>query len=223
MSRKAQSATRKNPSPAKPRKPDARARRTCERLGGALITLIQEKPVAEVTIQEVLDRADVGRSTFYLHYRGKDDLLLSQLEGFLDLMSTMLSKRKDRSPRLVPVAEMFDHIGHQNKLLRTISDAGFLPDFYDLAQGYFERGIARRLLESKRLPDCSTAELELRATAIAGSLLSLLRWWMDRGQQVSPQQMDDLFHRMAWSGLNIPTGQNTDRLLAGQALRSATK
>jgi AcrR family transcriptional regulator len=65
-----------------PRKPDQRIRRTCERLGSALVALIQEKPIDHVTVQEVLDRASVGRSTFYLHYRDKDDLLLSQLEKF---------------------------------------------------------------------------------------------------------------------------------------------
>jgi len=53
------------------RKPDKRVRRTHERLGSALIELIQEKPIDDVTVQEVLDRASVGRSTFYLHFRDK--------------------------------------------------------------------------------------------------------------------------------------------------------
>ena len=57
MSRKVQRAARQSKPSAKSRKPDARSRRTCERLGSAMIALIQEKPVAEVTIQEVLDRA----------------------------------------------------------------------------------------------------------------------------------------------------------------------
>ena len=60
-------------------KPDQRVRRTHERLGSAQMQLIQEKPLDEVTVQEVLDRASVGRSTFYVHFRGTDDLLLSQL------------------------------------------------------------------------------------------------------------------------------------------------
>src|SRR5277367_4528549 len=79
------------------RTPDRRVQRTCERLGNALVTLIQEKPINDVTVQDVLDRASVGRSTFYLHYRDKDDLLLSQLEKFLEMMSTSLSLRKEKS------------------------------------------------------------------------------------------------------------------------------
>src|SRR6266403_1806661 len=77
------------------RMPDRRIRRTCERLGSALVALIQERPIDEVTVQAVLDRASVGRSTFYLHYRDKDDLLLSQLENFLETMSTALSSRQE--------------------------------------------------------------------------------------------------------------------------------
>jgi AcrR family transcriptional regulator len=183
------------------RKPDERVRRTQDRLGNALIALILEKPIDEITVQEVLDRADVGRSTFYLHFRGKEDLLLSQLERFLETMSTVLSVRKEQSNRVVPVAEMFAHIGNQNKLYRALADSGSLHDFFDLAQGYFARGIERRLMESKRLSNLPQREVAARACALAGGLLSLLRWWMDRGEKESPRAMDELFHRMVWSGV----------------------
>src|SRR5258707_11646071 len=86
-----------------PRKTDARVKRTRDQLGNALIQLIVEKPINDVTVQDVLDRAQVGRSTFYLHYRDKDDLLVSQLEMFLEMMSTSLSVRKDKSNRVAPV------------------------------------------------------------------------------------------------------------------------
>jgi AcrR family transcriptional regulator len=183
------------------RKPDERIRRTRERLGSALVELIQEKPIDEVTVQEVLDRASVGRSTFYLHFRDKNDLLLSQLETFLEIMSTTLSIRKEKSDRVVPVAEMFAHIGGQNKIYRALADSGRLTDFFDLAQGYFGRGIEQRLRESRRLPKVPQRELAARASALAGSLLSLLRWWLDRGEKESPSDMDRLFHRMVWNGL----------------------
>jgi len=183
------------------RKPDQRIRRTCERLGSALVALIQEKPVDEVTVQEVLDRASVGRSTFYLHYSDKNDLLLSQLEKFLETMSTALSIRKEESHRVVPVAELFAHIGDQKKLYRALADSGRLNDFFDLAQGYFARAIEQRLTESKRLSKLPQRELSARASALAGSVLSLLRWWLDRGAKESPHALDELFHRMVWNGL----------------------
>lgn len=177
---------------------DPRVRQTRNRLGMALITLIQEKPIDDITVQEVLSRAGVGRSTFYLHFRDKDDLLLSQLEGFLEFMSTMLLKNREESHRVMPVAEMFDHIGGENKVYRAISDSGRLNDFFELAQGYFARGIEQRLRESERVPQ---RELAARSHALAASLIGLMRWWIDRGAKESPKAMDELFHRMVWDGI----------------------
>ena len=186
---------------SQPRKLDERARRTRERLGSAFVALIHEKPIEDVTVQDVLNRASVGRSTFYLHFRDKNDLLLSQLEVFLETMSSMLRVRKEASDRVVPVAEIFAHIENQRDLYRILADAGRLNDFFDLAQTYLARGIEHRLRESKHIPKIPHGELGARASALAGSLLSLLRWWLDRGAKEPPGEMDELFHRMAWNGL----------------------
>jgi AcrR family transcriptional regulator len=176
-------------------------RRTRERLGSALVSLIIEKPIDDVTVQEVLDRASVGRSTFYLHFSGMNDLLLSQLETFLETMSTYLSVRKEVSHRIVPITEMFAHIGSKNnRIYRALADSGRLPDFFDLAQGHFSRGIEQRLKETKRFPPLPPRELAARAAALAGSLLSLLRWWLDRGAKEPPRYMDELFHKIVWNG-----------------------
>jgi AcrR family transcriptional regulator len=191
------------PKKQRRRKPDQRIRRTHERLGSALVQLIQEKPINDITVQEVLDLASVGRSTFYLHFRDKNDLLLSQLEIFLDTMSTALNRSKEVSHRVVPVEEMFAHIGGQNKIYRALAESGRLQDFFDLAQGYFARGIEQRLKESKRLPQLRQRELAVRSCALAGSLLALLRWWIDRGAKEPPCEMDELFHRIAWDGLTM--------------------
>ena len=72
-------------------KMDARVRRTRDALGNALVTLILEKPFDDITIQEVLDRAGVGRSTFYSHFSDKDDLLFSDADEFFEGMSMALS------------------------------------------------------------------------------------------------------------------------------------
>lgn len=183
------------------RKTDARIERTRMQLGTALLNLIVEKPVKEVTVQDVLDRAGVGRSTFYLHYRDIDDLLVSQLELFCEMMSSQLSARKDKSQRVMPVAELFAHIGNGNELYRVLSDSGHLKDFWELAEGHFARGIERRLVESGRLGDLPKREVAARASALSGSLLSLLRWWLDRGEKETPQAMDEMFHRMVWAGV----------------------
>jgi len=58
-------------------KTDRRVLRTRNTLGDALVSLIHKKNFDEITVQEVLDHAGVGRSTFYAHYSDKDDLFLS--------------------------------------------------------------------------------------------------------------------------------------------------
>ncbi|MGA8160903.1 MAG: TetR/AcrR family transcriptional regulator [Acidobacteriaceae bacterium] len=175
---------------------DPRTRRTCQRLGQALIELIAEKPIEAITVQEVLGRARVGRSTFYLHYRDKNDLLFSQLEGFLEIFSVWLSAHRDGSRRVAAVEEIFEHVGGQNRMYRALAESGHLQDFFDLAQDAFARGIARRLRELGGAGRMSRGELAVRATALAGSLLALLRWWIDRGAKESPKAMDAMFHRM---------------------------
>lgn len=185
------------------RKPDNRTQRTRQKLGMAFLELMREKPMEEITVQDVLDRTSIGRSTFYLHFRDKNDLLLSQLEMFLQHMSTWLIRSKEQSHRVMPVEEMFDHIASQRAFWRILADAGRLPDFFDLAQLYFARGIEQRLKESKRLPRLPRIELAARASALAGSLISLLRWWIDRGAKEPAAAMDQLFHKMVWNGLPV--------------------
>src|SRR5688572_26930817 len=82
---------------------DRRVMRTRDKLGSALIALIQEKPFDEITVQEILDRAKVGRSTFYMHYRDMDDLFVSDMDEFLEATAMALSRGGDRSNRVVPV------------------------------------------------------------------------------------------------------------------------
>lgn len=182
------------------RKPDLRVRRTRSLLSNALVELMQEKSIDKITVQEVLDRAAVGRSTFYLHYRDKDDLFLCVLEDGLEMWSTALLRKQEKSYRLAPIADFFMHVGDAKKLYRALVDSGRIHAFFELAQGYFARGIARRLKENG-LKDLVQSELDACSHALAGNLLSLLKWWLDRGARESPEAMDELFHRMAWNGL----------------------
>ncbi|HXN48632.1 MAG TPA: TetR/AcrR family transcriptional regulator [Bryobacteraceae bacterium] len=183
------------------RKPDRRIERTRNRLGNALIALIQEKPIDEVTVREVLRRAGVGRSTFYVHYRDKDDLFLSELEQGLEMWSTTLSRQQESSNRVAPVAEFFAHVASAKRLYRALVDSGRIEAFFELAQGYFARGIEQRIKQSTDLRNPHRHELTACSNAFAGGLLSLLRWWLDRGAKESPRAMDELFHRMVWRGL----------------------
>jgi AcrR family transcriptional regulator len=180
---------------------DRRVRRSRDALGDALVVLMQEKPFDSITVQDVLDRAGVGRSTFYAHYKDKNDLWLSDVEEFLEMMAGSLSRGRSKSERVFPVNELFSHVADQGKLLDALSESGRLHDFLELAQGCFARGIERRLGEverSKQLPQESRAAM---GQALAGALLSLLRSWMAQTSRKSAEEMDVLFHQLVWGGV----------------------
>jgi len=197
---------------------DRRIRRTRDRLGDALINLILQKPFETVTVQEVLDRAKVSRSTFYGHYRNKEDLFLSDVDEFWEGMATALSRHGEASNRIAPVRELFGHIIEMPHLSRAMAASGRMHDVFELAEGHFARGIEQRLATSSRACGIS---LECRAPvahALAGSLISLLSWWIRRGMRESPARMDELYHSMAWTGVNsaINPGRGSIRTLSNK-------
>jgi AcrR family transcriptional regulator len=191
MSRKADVATPKV---------DRRVRRTRDALGDALLALIQEQPFDAITVQEVLDRAGIGRSTFSAHYRDKDDLFLSDLEEFFELMSTLLLRRPEDSNRIAPVRELFTHVAEMRQLHSALIASGKMRDFQEMGQEYFARAIEQRLAALPSSRPASPAQRTAMAHAFAGALLSLLSWWIQHGATPSPEEMDTLFHRMVGSG-----------------------
>ncbi len=181
---------------------DARVRRTRDALGDALVALIQEKPFDTITVQDVLDRAGVGRSTFYLHYSNKDDLLMSDADEFFERFSMTLSVHEDVSDRVAPVREFFAHVAEMRRFFDALIKSGKAQENLELARGHFARGIERRLAELPRGRGISARERPAIAFAHAGAMLSLLTWWLDGGMRESPEHIDELFHRMFWTGVS---------------------
>src|SRR5262245_47433680 len=97
--------------------PDRRVRRTRRTLHEALIALILEKGYERVTVQDILDRADVGRSTFYTHFRDKEALLLTSFDGVRDELRRELDAVGPGQPMADPArpaAALFAH-AHRNR------------------------------------------------------------------------------------------------------------
>jgi len=74
-------------------------------------------------------------------------------------------------------------------------------DVLALARGFIARSIDERLQMAG--VEIDSVQRSAQAHALAGSFFSLLDWWMDKGMKADPKEMDDLFHRMAWSGLAV--------------------
>ncbi len=202
-------------SSASHRNIDRRVLRTRERLGDALVGLMLERPFESIRVQDVLDRAGVGRSTFYAHFRDKNDLFLSDNEDFWGATASMLSRRRDPSDRVAPVREMFVHLAEMRRYYDALVASDKLRDTLELAQGHFARGIERRLAELPRGRSIPAESRRALAQALAGAFLSLMTWWIDRGAAETPAEMDDLFHRLVWAGVAAderrPSGVRPDR------------
>ena len=221
MSRKAANAVAENPKvPAMgkssrrqaSRKPDARIRRTRDALGDALVALLHERPFEAITVQQVLDRAGVGRSTFYSHYTDKNDLLLSDAEDFFEGVAGFLSRSAEPSTRVAPVREFFSHVADFHKFRASLVASGKLRDVMELGQGQIARGIEKRLSELPQSKALTPARRAALSQAFAGAMFSLLYWWLGHSKQASPAQMDDLFHQMVWSGVSSPACQKLSPL-----------
>lgn len=178
---------------------DRRILRTRDTLGDALMALMHEKNFDEITVQDVLDRAGVGRSTFYVHYRDKDDLFLSDVEDFLEKFSKALTRNGASAKRLAPVQELFAHIRDVREFYAAMVRAGKIHDVQALGREFFARSIEERLQSTG--VEMDRMRRSAYAYALSGTLFALLDWWMDKGMKADPKEMDELFHRMAWSGL----------------------
>ena len=231
MSRNEVSVTKtasKSSSRKSSRKPDRRVRQTRDALGDALVKLMHAKPFEEITVQHILDGAGVSRSTFYTHFSDKNDLFLSDAEEFFEMMASALSEHRDKSRRLAPVREMFEHAAEWRPFLKAMAEAGKIQDVMEIGRECFARGIARRLDEMGGKEPVMDAgrRVEVRVSGtgprgpgrkprsvatpvsqmLAGSLMSLLSWWLAGGRGLSAAQMDDLFHELAWAGIGRAAG-----------------
>ena len=180
---------------------DARVRRSRDRLGDALVELVQEKPFDAITVQDVLERAGVGRSTFYAHFRDKQDLFLSDADEFFEHMSLALVRGEERSTRLLPARELFAHVADMRALFDALAESGKLEELLALARAHFARGIAERLARLEGSRALSPRTRSLLGESLAGAFLALLTAWLRTSERDSPERMDELFHRVAWGGI----------------------
>lgn len=181
---------------------DPRVARSTWQLGDALVQLMLEREFADITTEDILRRAGVSRSTFYAHYRNKTDVLYSSYEHMFAVMERGLAKRNAGSVqhvRIVPVAELSEHIGGAGNLVVALQQSGQMNDMWDLASGFIADMIERRIApKPNTTPSIPPA---LIARMLAGAFLEMLRWWFDRQATTTPQQLDNTFHDIAKSTL----------------------
>jgi AcrR family transcriptional regulator len=179
---------------------DRRIRRTRQALTDALVEVALEKRYEAMTVQDLLDRADVGRSTFYAHYRGKDDLLLRSFERMLWMLDASMDGNGTGHTRLFPVRELFQHVGASRQFHGAVAQARMLDRLYHAATECLTTMIGKRIAaRGDRQPGAAPAVLAARAAA--GSLVALLRWWVDQESAEAPELMDEAYHALVLPGV----------------------
>jgi AcrR family transcriptional regulator len=185
-------------------KPDRRALRTKRQLGQALIELIQEKRFDDITVQNVIDRADVGRSTFYSHFRDKEDLFQQNWEAFLDLLASHINWDKAGDGSFIPAEHLFSHLADVQPFYKSLlrsrkTDWVFKAGVAYLSQK-IEVALNARHNEPNPQPELAVPAAIL-AAFISSELFNLLKWWLDHQMPYSPRQMADYYHQLVTPGV----------------------
>lgn len=182
---------------------DRRAARTRKALHGALMSLILRKGYEATTIQDIIDQADVGRSTFYDHYTGKEDLLRN---GFQILRRELAeaqraARARADGPQDEPLGfslAMFEHAGgYADVYLAMVGGRGGIVAINELRKVLSE--FVRKELSAAR--DDGAVARELVVQFVVGALLSVLTWWLERRPGLTPSQADAMFRRLVLKGV----------------------
>ena len=179
---------------------DRRVQRTRELLQQALIALISEHRYDAITIQDIVERANVGRTTFYLHYSSKDALFASCHEAIVGKFhfgpDHFLSRAELLSAEVPSgMAAAFQHLLDARALL------------YPIFQGKDSRLILRRIhdrsaqaieasLRAAFAEADSAIPLDVLANYLAGAQIGLVQWWLEKRPPHTPTTLAQTFHRV---------------------------
>lgn len=185
---------------------DRRVMRTRRVLSEALISLIIEKGYEEITVQHIIDRANVGRSTFYSHFLDKDALLRSGLDNLRDELSKKGNGLKDGWDVALG---LFQHAQSHYPLYKAMVG----KQSWSIIQQYahqFLFNLIRDYLKSKiRAEKKTLVPLNIVAHYTVSSFLALLTWWLDHKMPYSAEQMTEIFKRLTKPGIDAGLGIET--------------
>jgi AcrR family transcriptional regulator len=191
---------------------DRRTRRTRRALFEALIEMILEGDYDAISVSNIADRANVGRSTFYAHFSDKDDLLRNGVGHF---RTTLFAQHGEEvAGETVPARRalgfsrfMFQHLKEQRRLYRAPMRGRAGPIVLERFRLFLSELVRSELGagEKERGKDVPT---EVTVQFVVGAFTALLTSWLDRGAKEAPETMDSMFRALALKGLEGPDPRN---------------
>ena len=198
-------------------KTDRRVQRTRDLLQMAMTELISERGYDAITIQDIVDRANVGRTTFYLHYGSKDDLFMSCHEAvvsqfhFGQLFPHPRSREELLSSEVPPgITAAYRHLKeawtHLYPIFHGKDGSLILRRIRDSSAQEIEGNLRAAFVEAD-----STIPLDVLANYLAGAQLALVQWWLeewrrDRGQLYTPEGLAHTSHRLQRAAIREALG-----------------
>lgn len=183
---------------------DRRIHRTRALLQQALIAMIMEKGYEATTVQDIIDRANVGRSTFYAHFSDKEALLLSRFEDLrahLKQQQVSALKTSGASPdggfgfSLAVLEHAKGHWHLYQAMVGKRSGTVVLRRLQDLVVYLVREGLTGLGVKS------ALTEPELVVQYVAGAFMSVLTWWLAHAPKLPPTEIDLIFRRLVMRGL----------------------
>jgi len=172
---------------------DRRVARTQGALRDALVALILERGWDETSVQDVCDRANVGRSTFYAHFANKEKLLIS---GFGELRQALRAQARipsePRAPDLGFARGLIEHAYENQRLFRAVigKRSGLV------VQRHFRQLLIELVEDDLTAGGISGSRREAAAHYIAGALFELLTWWVDSRNPIAPHEQEAIFREL---------------------------
>lgn len=186
---------------------DRRVNRTRRQLRSALMALILERGYNAVSIEDITERADLGRTTFYLHYRDKEELLIESLEAIAEELRIQVEQMTDLEieegrAHANPVAVVFRHVDENRDLYRIIvkgegssKASNRIRDIIEeAANDFFNLHMSEFVSAPPEVPD------GLVAGYFASAMLGFISLWLEKELPYSGKEAADLFMILFFRG-----------------------
>ena len=191
---------------------DRRQRKSRAALQGALLALIGRKPYAEITIDDVVDAADVARATFYAHYEDKAALLAAATQGLIDEMGSEVAAvswvgaGSDWSFDGSGLRAVLDHVGRNRDLYRLVlsGEGGSSPRRALIET--FRQTATRVFVAAQEHGHAPRQPLERTVSAFVGALLAVIEDWIDGSNRVDAAELSVSFMQHQAGGLEWALG-----------------
>lgn len=198
----------------KHRREDRRVVRTRRQLRDALMELILEKGYDAVTVEDITERADLGRTTFYLHYKDKEELLISSLEAVFDELAAQIMEMPQewKLGENGAISVAFHHAAENATLYRILLRGQGSVALADRVRDY----IAERanIFFSKLVTDSQLTPkipLNIIANYYAGSTVGTLAWWLENDMPCPIEEMVQHFRALSMDGVAKALGLSTSQ------------